>query len=618
MFTRAISLFVSVACVVCGAWDITARAQTNPTQNMSQTEEFRRQAPSPLAPRPLNIPKPYETTLPNGLEIVVVEEPRLPLVSYRLALRTGNALDPKELPGLTSMMTNMLNEGTQTRQSKQIADEVARMGATLSAGTNADYMAVAASALSTFSDQILELLADISLRPTFPEKELELIKQNTLQGLIAQRAQPSFLSDERLSQILFGTHPYSVVAPTPESVQAMTRERLMSFHRAMFVPNNAVLVVVGNVKRDQVVKRATELFGKWEKGTAAQTNFPAPPTRSARTTYVVDRPGSAQSNIVIANLGITRTSPDYFPMLLMHQVLGAGASSRLFMNLREAKGYTYGAYSELDTRRFAGTFRTSAEVRSEVTGDSLKEFFLELERIRNEAVPDKEMKDAKSYLTGVFPIRLETQEGLTNQLVQMKMLGLPADFLHTYRERVNAVTAADIQRVARQYVTPDRVAIVIVGDARAIMNQIKPYAEKIELFDTAGKPKTLDPSTATTTTTKNGGNSVATGPAANVAGIWNLTITGPGGQIIPAMLTIRQEGGQITGSVQTQQLGEAPLKNATLNGNNFDADLSFNMQGQAINAKVTGNVDREDMKGTINVDIPNFPPLPFTGSRTKP
>lgn len=603
---------MSVALILSGAFALNA-----PAQNMNQTEDFRRQAPQPLPSKPLNIPKPYETTLPNGLQVVIVEDARLPLVSYRLAFRTGNANDPSDVPGLTVMMSGLLNEGTQTRTSKQIADEVARLGATLSAGANADYTTVSASALSMYSNEILDLLADITLRPTFPEKELELNKQNIKQGLIAQRAQPSFLANERLSRVIFGQHPYATISPTPASVDAMTREKLVNFHRAMFVPNNAVLVVVGNIRRADVMKRVNALFGNWTKGPQANAQFPAPPVRTQRTLYVVDRPGSQQSNIVIANLAINRTSPDYFPMLVMHQVLGAGASSRLFMNLREAKGYTYGAYSDLDARRGAGTFRQTAEVRTPVTGASLKEFFFELDRIRNEAVSDKEIRDAKAYLTGVFPIRIETQEGLINQLVQMKMFNLPADYLQTYRDRVNSVTAADIQRVARQYVTPDRVAVVVVGDAQAIQNQIKPYAQTVEVYDMSGKPKTM---TASTTNGNNAGTNATgtvtvTGNAPNVAGNWALTINTPNGQTIPATLVIKQEGGKITGTVQTQQLGDAQLRNAVLNGNNFTADISFNMQGQPINAKVTGTVDKNDIKGEINVDIPNFPPLPFTGTR---
>jgi zinc protease len=453
---------------------------------MNQTEEFRHQAPAPLAPRPLNLPQPFETTLPNGLRVVIVEDRRLPLVSFRLSFQTGKVNDPIELPGLTEMMTELLSEGTTTRTSLKIAEQVARLGASLHAGANSDYTTVAASALSMYTDEILELLADVTLNPSFPEEELELNKENSKQGLIQQRAQPSFLASERLAEVLFGQHPYAKISPTNESLDRMTRDELVNFHRSMFVPNNAVMIVVGDVEAQALVKRLTDLFGGWAQGEQAAHDFPAPPTRDARTCYIVDRPNSAQSNIVIANAAITRTDADYFSMLLMHTILGANASSRLFMNLREDKGYTYGAYSNLDARRFAGTFRATAEVRTPVTGASLKEFFDELERIRVDAVSEQEITDAKAYLTGVFPIRLETQEGLIDQLVQLKMYGLPADYLQTYRDNVNAVTIADIQRVAQNYIAPQHAAIVIVGDAAAITEQIEPYASNIELYNAMG------------------------------------------------------------------------------------------------------------------------------------
>ena len=456
---------------------------------MSQQEDFRRRAPAPLPPHPIIVPTARETQLSNGLTVLVVEDTRLPLVSYRLALRVGTAYDPAELPGLTDMVAGLLPEGTQSKPSRQIADEVARMGASLTAGANSDYTIVAASALAKFRDKILGLMADIILAPSFPENEVELAKQNTKESLRQQRAQPSFLATEMVSKVMFGNHPYSVVAPTPESLDLSTRDHCVQFHRANFVPNNAVLIIVGDVRFDEIVPRLETLFSQWEKGAELKSDFPAPPERTKRSAYLIDRHGSAQSNIVIANSGITRTSPDYFPMLLMHTVLGATASSRLFMNLREEKGYTYGAYSNLDARRSAGTFRATAEVRTAVTGDSLKEFFFELNRIRTEPVSEKEIADAKSYLTGVFPIRLETQEGLIDQLVQIKMLNLPGDYLQTYRDRVQAVSIDDIQRVAERYVKPDEAALIVVGDGAMVADQIKLYCEDIETYSTTGKRK---------------------------------------------------------------------------------------------------------------------------------
>ena len=462
---------------------------SEPNTRVPQAETFRRHHPAPLKPRALKIPAAVETKLGNGLRIAIVHDARLPMVSFRLAFRGGDSNDPAELPGLSDMMAHLLTEGTETRTSLQIAEEVERLGATLSASSASDFATIAASSLAVYADEILELIADVTLQPSFPQNEIDLARENTKQMLIQQRAQPNFLASERVANVMFGQHPYARISPTAESLDAMTRETFSEFHRDSLAPDKAVLLIVGDVDPDETPAKLENLFGRWSNTSTSDATFPPPPERSGRALYVIDRPGSAQSNIVIANAGITRTSPDYFPMLVMHTILGANASSRLFMNLREEKGYTYGAYSSLDARRLAGTFRATAEVRTPVTGASLHEFFFELNRIREERVPDEELQNARSYLTGVFPIRIETQDGLIDQLTSVKMFDLPDDYLHTYRDRVNAVTAEDVQRVAQQHVTPDRAAVVIVGDAAEIEDQIKDYAETIERYDTEGNRK---------------------------------------------------------------------------------------------------------------------------------
>ncbi|HEY2964075.1 MAG TPA: pitrilysin family protein [Pyrinomonadaceae bacterium] len=562
---------------------------------MSQPEIFRSHAPAPLPPHSIAIPAARETVLANGLSVVVVEDHRLPLVSYRLAFRVGGAFDPPGLPGLTDLLAGLLPEGTESKTSRELADEVARMGASLSAGANSDYTIVAASALSRFNDEILGLMAEVVLQPSFPENEVELAKQNTKESLRQQRAQPSFLASEMVSRVMFGDHPYSVVAPTPESIDRATRDEFVKFHRARFVPNSAVFIVVGDVKQEQIVKRVESLFSTWERGADLVTNFPAPPVRTRRTAYLVDRRGSAQSNIVVANSSIIRTSPDYFPMLLMHTVLGANASSRLFMNLREEKGYTYGAYTNLDARRTAGSFRATAEVRTPVTGDSLKEFLYELDRISKEPVSEKEINDAKSYLTGVFPIRLETQEGLTDQLVQIKMLNLPDDYLQHYRDRVQAVTVADIQRVAAKYVKPDEAAVIVVGDGAAVLDQIKPYCPDIEIYNTSGKRKSLD-APATT----------------DIEGTWSIEVETPLGQSIPATLTLTRESQGFVAKI-VSEMGTADLGAVNVNDNSFRTTTFLEMDGHSVEAEIFARFHGDQTEGTLKLQ--NSPSLPFTGSK---
>jgi zinc protease len=568
----------------------------------NMNEDFRKSAPAPLAPTAFEIPKPFETVLPNGLKVVVFEDTRLPLVSYRLAFKSGEILDPKDSIGLTAALVAMLNEGTKSRTSKQLAEEIERLGANISVSSSEDNTIISGSTLTMYGKEVLDLMADVLLNPIFPEKEFSLYKKNTLENLKYQRSQPSFLADEQMSKILYGDHPYSVVSPSAADIERLKRANLSALREKVLVPNNATLIVVGNVNRASLLKQVKEQFGSWKKGTIASEKFAAPPIRSETTITVVDRPGSIQSNIVIANLAIDRSNPDFFAVLVMNQILGAGASSRLFMNLREAKGYTYGAYSQFETKRLAGNFRATAEVRTPVTGDSLKEFFYELNRIRSEKASEKELKDAKSYLSGVFPLRAETQEGMINLLVSQQLYDLPSDYLQTYRDKVNAVTLAEVERVANKYIAADKLAIVIVGDADEILPQIKSYSKKIEVFDADGVKQDV----------ANYGKS-SSGETANVAGKWDLNLEAQG-QKLPVSLELTQDGAKVSGTLNSM-LGKGEISDAKVTGNKLKGTAKSEMQGKAMELSISGTVDGDSMKGTIETGMPGFPPLPFEGKR---
>jgi predicted Zn-dependent peptidase len=445
--------------------------------------------PAPLPPISFEIPAPFKTQLSNGIRVVVFEDDRVPIVSFRLAFFSGDINDPSDSIGLTSSVVSMLNEGTENYSSLELANKIERLGANISASSGDDFTILSASSLSLYQSEVLSLMAEMALRPTFPEDELDLYRRNTVENLKFQRSQPPFLANEQTARLIYGQHPYSITAPRPSDIESLDRTKLERFHRSTFVPNNAIFIAVGDVGRDEIVRELEDNLGDWQMADVKETEFLKPPARNERTLAIVDRPGSAQSNIVLSNLAIKRTDGDYFPALVMNQVLGAGASSRIFMNLREEKGYTYGAYTRLNTKALAGDIEATAEVRNEVTGDSLKEFFYELERIRDERVSSDELDDAKNFLTGVFPIRAETQEGLTNLLVNQFLYGLPDDYLDTYRDRVAAVSKEDVLSAAQRLVRPAEMAIVIVGDADAVLPQAEVYSNSVEVFDTEGNPK---------------------------------------------------------------------------------------------------------------------------------
>lgn len=565
------------------------------------TEDFRKTPPGALAPVPFSIPEPFQTSLANGLKVVIFEDKRLPLVSFRLAFNSGDVNDPEDSTGLTTAMTSMLSEGTENYTSREFAEQIERLGASISASSSDDFTIVSASALKLYSSEILRLIAEMIFRPSFPEEELDLYRRNTIENLKFQRSQASFLANEQTARLLYDKHPYAKVSPSKEDIEKLTRESLVDFHRKTLVPNNAIFIIVGDVDREGLLQELEEKFGGWQEGSVTALEYTPAPARSARTLTIVDRAGSAQSNIVLANLGIDRNSPDYFPVIVMNQILGAGASSRIFMNLREEKGYTYGAYSRIDARRLGGDFEATAEVRTSVTGDSLKEFFYELNRIRDEKVGVEELADAQNFLTGVFPIRAETQEGLTNLIVSQKLYDLPDDYLQTYRENIDAVTIDDVHRAANEYITPEKMAMVIVGDAGEILPQAEAYAMSIEIFDTDGNPKNVEdyrmPEGMET---------------ADVAGKWSLKIDFQGQQL-PVSLTLEQEGDNLSGKLETM-LGDGKIAEGKVKGNKVSAVAKAEMQGQEVEFVISGAVDGDSMSGTLSAPIvPDA--LPFTGTR---
>ncbi len=566
------------------------------------TQAIRKTAPGPLEPVPFNIPPAFRTTLANGLRVVIFDDERLPLVSYRLAFLSGDANDPADNVGLTSAMTSMLTEGTESYSSRELAEKIERLGAGLHASSSDDFTIVSGSALTIYASDILQMMAEIVFKPAFPESELDLYRRNTIENLKYNRSQPNFLANEQVGRLLYGKHPYGITAPKSSDIEKLTREQLEHARRTAFLPNNAVFIAVGNVRKDELLLEIDEHFGDWSPGDRHAHELPAVPDIIGRSLTIVDRPGSAQSNIVLANKAVKRDHPDYFPLIVMNQVLGAGASSRVFMNLREEKGYTYGAYTRVDTKMLAGDFEATAEVRTAVTGDSLKEFFYELNLIRDEKVLDEELADAKNFLTGVFPIRSETQEGLTNLIVNQELYGLPHDYLQTYRDHVKTVSIDDVQRVAKEHIHPDDLAIVVVGDAGEILGQAREYADgSVEIFDKDGGQKDVSDYEKS-----------ADAEPANVAGDWTLALNFMGSEVSVKMLLV-QDGSSVTGKLNTM-LGEGEISGGKVNGNKLSATAATEIQGQSVEFIIAGIADGDKMNGTIeSAMIPDA--LEFSGNR---
>ena len=438
----------------------------------------------------VKLPRAEEAKLANGLQVVLLRSTKVPTFNMQMVVLSGGLSDPADYRGLSSFTASLLREGTKTRASKEIAEQVDALGATLGAGSGFSSMTtnVNAGGLVENFDQTLELFADVVRNPTFPQAEVDRYKNRTLAQLQLQRSFPQFLAQEQFSRAIYGTsHPASVVAPPADSLKKLSTKDLADFHAKYYKPNNAILAIVGDVTMKEIMPKLEKAFGSWEKGDVPATTIPAAPAQGESKIYLIDRPGSVQTVLQLGTLGIERTSPDYFAVLLADRVLGGGPSGRLFLNLREDKGYTYGAYSGFGGSKFRGTWISSSEVRTDVTEGAMKEFMYELNRLRDEKVPAEELENAKRAIVGSFALSLEQPQSLLQNIITQKLYNLPADYWDAYPQKVDAITADDVQRVAQKYLDLGHLQVVAVGDAAKARDVLAKYG-KVEVFDADGKP----------------------------------------------------------------------------------------------------------------------------------
>ncbi|HME06677.1 MAG TPA: pitrilysin family protein [Bryobacteraceae bacterium] len=438
----------------------------------------------------VQLPKAAEFKLDNGLTVLVMEDHKLPVVTMRLIIQGAGALnDPPEVPGLALFTATMLREGTATRTSKQIAEESDRLGATIAAAAPWAYDSVTVT-MSGLSDNLtgwLALGADVLLHPVFPESELNKLKQRQKAQLQQNRSSSNFLLGERWNKAIYGDHPASVTAPTTQSIDAITPDMLKQFHAARYAPQNAILGVAGDVKPAELRALLSKVL-IWKSNSFAVPETPQTKPVEGRKIYLVDRPGAVQTDVYLGNIAVRRTDPDYVPLMVVNQVLGGASSSRLFVNLREEHGYTYGAYSFLVARKYAGPWIGLANMRTDATEGAMTEFLKEIDRIRGQPVSESELEEHKRAVVAGFALSLEDPDELLDFAITQKMYGFPADYWDTYPAKISAVTAEQVARVAKKYLQPENLQIVAVGDAA----KVKPVLDKlgtVTLFDTAGNRK---------------------------------------------------------------------------------------------------------------------------------
>ena len=442
--------------------------------------------PPPGPARPLNLPKITEKKLANGLTVVLAPLPSVPKVSALLTFRSATtATDRDAHPGIAQIVAGVANEGTDTRTSKQIKEELRSIGGSLGLGSDADSTTMNATALSEFSARLFDLMSDVAQHPSFPETEVKLAQENTIQQIRAGRADPAFLVNERFQKAVFGNHPYSFVVPDEKSINSLTPADLRGFVSKYYIPNASHLIVVGDIDVDKTFAEIEKAFASWKSGTVPPDDNPAVPKRDKRQIYFVNRPGSIQSAIYIGNVSIPRKDKDYFAIRTANIIYGGSFYSRLTRNIREGKGYTYSPFSSANTQAKTGSFFAGAFVRNEVTGPTLLEIFYELDRMRVLPVTDEELSAAKEYSTGNFSVELASQQGLAGRINSMYIYDLDKNFINDFRPKIEALTAADIQHAAAKYFDTYHAAVVIVGDWEKVKDQVEPFGD-VTMYDAEG------------------------------------------------------------------------------------------------------------------------------------
>jgi zinc protease len=441
--------------------------------------------PALASERSVTWPKRTRARLSNGLEVILAEAHSIPKFHGELFFRSGNAAVADRAPGLAEMTATVVRTGTTKRASRQIEEDLRRIGADLSSGAGADTSAISFAGLSEFAEPLLGLVNELGREASFPDSEFERERRQKLEEVKLERTQPGFLAGERLRKVLFGAHPYGQVSPSEAQVASYKRDHLQTVYRDFYTPENGILLLVGEFDSNEMLKSVEKIFGNWVGKKPDSKPAPAPANPRGRRVYLVHVPGAVQTQILAGCHAITRKHQDWVKLGLANSLYGGAFNSRLVMNIREDKGYTYSPRSGVNAMRQYGYFSVSAAVRNDVVAASLTETFYEMDKLRSVPVPEPELADAQNYLSGVFSMGLATQDGLLSQLSTVALNELPDDYLETYRQKVRALTPQDLLATARKYLDSANMQIVVVGDRAQIEEQAALFGE-VEIYDAQG------------------------------------------------------------------------------------------------------------------------------------
>jgi predicted Zn-dependent peptidase len=442
--------------------------------------------PAPGTPKDVTFPEWFEHTLDNGLKVVVYEQHALPLVAINLVAHGGSFYDGA-FPGLAGMTAELLTKGSAARTASEVVQEIEFLGGSIGSSAGWDSISIGVSILSRHLARAMDVIADCARNPAFPEDEIVRVREQRIADILQNQSSPGMLAWERFCHAVYGTHPYG---QSPDgsvaSVSALDAAQLRAFHAGRFVPSNMVLLAVGDVTPDEMVRQAEALFGELPSGAAQPMAGSLPDIEPGRRVHVVDRPRAVQSSVLVGHVGIPRDHEDFIAVYLLNMLFGGYFGSRLNLNLREDKGYTYGAHARFDARRHAGPFTAGAEVRNEVTDAAIAEILSEMDRIRTDLVGEEELANVKNYVTGSFPLQIETPMQVAQRIMNIEIYGLEKTYYNSFNSRILALTAEDIRRAARRWFDPDRAIIVTAGRGNLLRNTLERFGA-VELFDAEGK-----------------------------------------------------------------------------------------------------------------------------------
>jgi zinc protease len=409
------------------------------------------------------------SVLDNGLVLMIVERNNLPVVKVSVGIKAGNLYEPEEKAGLAHLTAGLLDEGTTNRTAKQISEEIEFVGGSVGASGGDDYMTASLSVLKKDVDLGFKLLSDIILNPIFPEEELNKKKERIKAGLRSQEEDPGFVASREFKKAVFGVHPYGrLITGTVETIDKINKNDLIDFHSKYYLPNNAVIAVVGDITAEEVTELIHRYFSHWKPKVVRDPALPSIGAVKKPKTISVDK-ALTQANIIIGHIGVSRNNPDYYSLSVMNYILGGGGfASRLMQNIREEKGLVYDIHSFFAADKYGGRFQVGLQTKNESANTAIEETFKEINRIRKEPVSDIELSDARTFLTGSFPMRIETSSRIAGFLVAVEYYGLGVDYIDNYPGYINSVTKEDVLRVAKKYLDPENAVLVVVADQEKV------------------------------------------------------------------------------------------------------------------------------------------------------